>query len=116
MLAEKNMLKKKKDFDLAFKQGRKFEQGHFRLKVKLNKLESSRFGFVVSKKFYKKAVDRNRIKRRLREIIYPRINKIKIPSDMIITVMPGSTDDFKELGKGIDKLFKKIIEAFSKSN
>jgi ribonuclease P protein component len=114
MLALKNRLKKKKDFDLVFKQGQIFKQGLFYFKVRPNKSKTSRFGFIVSKKFSKKAVERNRIKRMLREMIYPRTDKIKIPSDIIITVMPKAGE--KELEKIIDKLFKKVNETFSKSN
>jgi len=112
MLALKNRLKKKKDFDLIFKQGQSFKQGRLYFKFKHNKLESNRFGFIVSKKFSKKAVERNKIKRQIREIVRSKKNKIKLPLDIIITVMPGADD----LEKTIDKAFKKINEAFSKNN
>ncbi|GAI32984.1 unnamed protein product, partial [marine sediment metagenome] len=62
MLNKRNRLKKKKDFDKVFKQGQGFKQDFLYLKIRKNNLKSSRFGFVVSKKFSKKAVIRNKIK------------------------------------------------------
>jgi len=112
MLALKNRLKRKKDFDLVFKQGRSFKQGGLYFRFKPNKLKSSRLGFIVSKKFSKKAVERNKIKRQLKEIIRNKIGKIKISSDIVITTMPGA----ENLEKTIDKALKKINESFSKNN
>jgi len=112
MLSQKNRLKKEKDFEAVFKQGRSFKQGQLVLRARNNKLKSSRFGFVVNKKFSKKAVERNKIKRRLREIIKTRISKIKKPSDAIIIVMPKMNNDFQELEKTIDKLFKKWLSFY----
>jgi ribonuclease P protein component len=106
MLGQKNRLTKKKDFDSVFKQGQSFKQGFLYLKIKKNKLASSRFGFIVSKKFSKKAVERNKIKRRLREIIKEELVKIKKPVDVIIVVNPGTENDFKKLEETINKLFK----------
>ena len=60
MLVQKNRLTKKKDFDKTFKQGQGFKHDFLYLKIKKNNLESSRFGFIVSKKFSKKATERNK--------------------------------------------------------
>jgi ribonuclease P protein component len=106
MLPEKNRLLKKKDFDLVFKQGKNFKQGFLYFKIKKNKLDSSRFGFIVSKKFSKKAVERNKIKRRLREIMKKELPKIKKPIDLIVIVNPGAENDFQKLEEMINKLFK----------
>lgn len=107
MLRQKNRLTKKKDFDVVFKQGKGFVAGFLYLKIKKNNLDSSRFGFIVSKKFSKKAVERNKIKRRLREIIKKELPKIKKPVDLIVIINPGLENDFKKLEKAINKLFEK---------
>ena len=107
MLAPKNRLTKKNDFNAVFKQGQGFRQDFLYLKIKNNDFELSRFGFVVSKKFSKKAAERNKIKRRLREIIKKNLPGIKKPKDVIIIVNPGAENDFKKLEQTIDKLFKK---------
>ncbi len=108
MLPARNRLKKKKDFERIFKEGQGFKQGFLYLKIKKNNLKSSRFGFIVSKKFAKKAVIRNKTKRRLRELIKIKLPEIKKGIDGIIIVIPGlKTTDFQQLEEIINKLFKK---------
>lgn len=46
----------------------------------------SRFAVVISKKIYKSAVKRNRLRRRIFEIIRLELDRIKSPYDYIITV------------------------------
>jgi ribonuclease P protein component len=69
MLLKENRLKKKKDFERVFSQGRNLKGDFLFFKTINNKLEDNRIGFIVSKKVSKKAVERNKIKRRLREIL-----------------------------------------------
>ena len=108
MLPVRNRLKKKKDFERIFKEGQGFKQGFLYLKIKKNNLKSSRFGFIVSKKFAKKAVVRNKTKRRLRELIKIKLPEIKKGIDGIIIVIPGlKATDFRQLEEIINKLFKK---------
>ena len=108
MLAKRNRLKKQKDFERVFKKGRGAKEDFLYLKVVKNELKSSRFGFVVSKKFSKKAVLRNRIKRRLAELIRIKLPKIKKGIDVAIVVMPEfGTRDFWEIEEIVDKLFEK---------
>jgi len=107
MLSKINRLKKDKDFETAFKQGKGFKQGFLYLKIRKNNLDASRFGFVISKKFSKKAVIRNKTKRRLSEIIKKRLPEIKKGMDAIIVVMPGAENEFHKLEDTLDKLFKK---------
>lgn len=105
MLAQANRLKKKKDFENVFKNGKGFKENLLYLKVVKNNLDCSRIGFVVGKNFSKKAVERNRIKRRLREIVQEK--KIGKNLDLIIVVMPKCPDGFEELRETVQKLFKK---------
>ena len=68
-------------FDLLFEKGKWLSQGNLRIiSLDLEKkpqedfsLSNQKFGVSVSKKYFKKAVDRNRIKRLLREVY--RLNK-----------------------------------------
>lgn len=108
MLAFKNRLKKQKDFERVFKGGNGFKQGSLYLKIIENGLQSTRFGFVVSKKFSKKAVDRNRVKRILREVIKNNLSNIKSGLDVVVVVNSGTKIDSEELNKIIVGLFKKI--------
>lgn len=108
MLPKLNRLKKKKDFDKVFKKGGGWKEDFLYLKSVANNLKTSRFGFVVSKKFSKKNTLRNKIKRRLRELVRIKLSQIKKGQDVVIVVIPGfGMKDFWELEEIIIKLFKK---------
>lgn len=70
-------LKKKSEIDLLFKKGKWLSAENMRIIYSSSSekypIESCKIGVSVSKKFFKKAVDRNRIKRLLRESY--RLNK-----------------------------------------
>lgn len=108
MLPKQNRLKKKKDFERIFKKGEGFKEGFLFLKVIKNNLEVSRFGFVVSKAFSKRAVLRNRIKRRLRVAVKARLPEVKAGYDGALMVQKGLIPkDFTEIEKVVSRLFKK---------
>lgn len=112
MLPKKNRLKKKKDFERVFKEGKGFKEDFLFLKLAKNNLNISRFGFAVGQKISKKAVLRNKIKRMLRELVKARLPKIKIGFDGILVALgpvPGGleTRDYKEMEDSVGKLFKK---------
>ena len=108
MLTKINRLKKEKDFERIFKKGKSFKNGFLILKIVLNDLEESRFGFIVSQKVSKKAVLRNKIKRRLRDIIQKNIAKIKKGVDVALIVLPGlEKKSFLETKETLDVLLKK---------
>lgn len=101
----KNRLKKEKDFENVFKNGKGFKEGCLYLKVAKNDLAESRVGFIVGKNFSKKAVERNKIKRRLREIV--KSTKIKDGFDVAVVVTPKTENNYDKLKEIINKLFKK---------
>lgn len=108
MLAKINRLRKNKDIQKVFEKGRTFKQDFLILKILSNDLDESRFAFVISKKFSKKAVTRNKIKRKLREAVYLSLKKIQKGIDLIVIASPGlETKDFEKTKETINKLFKK---------
>ena len=108
MLPKINRLKRKNDFERVFKKGKGFKEDFLTLRIAPNDLEVTRFGFVVSQKVSKKAFLRNKIKRRLRELVRLKLPQLKKGKDEIIIVSPGlETKDFQEVEKNLDKLFKK---------
>lgn len=89
MLKRANRLIQEKDFDQVFRKGKSKKTDSLILKKLKNDLDRSRFGFTVSKKFFKKAVLRNRIKRKLRAAVLRRLGKLEKSSDVVIVALPG---------------------------
>lgn len=88
MLAQKYRIRKKKDIERIFKKGRNIKQDSLILKTASNDLGFYRFGFIVSQKVSKKAVQRNKIKRKLREIVQQRVNFNAAGRDNLFIALP----------------------------
>jgi ribonuclease P protein component len=80
MLAKKHRLLADRDFSKLFAKGKSYGGRGLGLKVAANRSGINRIGFVVSTKVSKNAVDRNRIKRRLREIMRAELPSISTTS------------------------------------
>ena len=108
MLPKENRLKKKRDFEQVFKRGIGLKEDFLFLKIKKNNFGKKRFGFIVSQKVSKKAILRNRIKRKLREIIREKLPSIKPGIDGVLVAQPGlEKKDFSEIKETINSLFKR---------
>lgn len=108
MLLKQNRLKKKKDFERVFKEGKGFKEKFLALRMTENNKEESRIGFVVQKKYFKKAVLRNKIKRQLREQVRKRMAEIKRGYDVVILARAGlEKAGFGEMDKTLEKLLLK---------
>ena len=71
MLPRASRLKRSRDFQAVYKRRSSWASAHLVLYLRHRvprEGEASRLGFVISKKIAKRAHDRNRLKRRLREI------------------------------------------------
>ena len=84
MLAKINRLRKDKDFASLARYGRAYFGQGLSLKCRLNNLSQSRWGFVVSKKVDKRAVMRNKIKRRLRAIVRQNLPHLRTGLDVMV--------------------------------
>ena len=106
MLAKKNRLKKREDFDNVYKKGRRIGSRFFLIKtIKGNK--DTRIGFIVSKKVVSKIVLRNKLKRRMREAVQSFQGDIKKGYDIIIIALFGSSEKkYSELKKDLINLFQ----------
>ena len=108
MLPKENRLKLKKDFEIVFKKGKSFSQDILFLKVLENDSNIKRFGFIVSRKISKKAVIRNKVKRRLREAVGTRLKEARSGVDCVLVALPGIEKRvFVDIKKSVDKLFEK---------
>ncbi len=78
------------DFRHVKDHGKRCRTRHFIVNYVENELTSHRLGMVVQKRFWK-AVQRNRIKRRLREFFRHFKGQLPAPSlDIVIIALPGA--------------------------
>jgi ribonuclease P protein component len=75
------------DFDAVYRAGKRRSSSHFTVFYRANELPQSRFGFSI-KKALGGAVVRNRIRRRLREMV--RCHRLEIPAGWDIVIHPKS--------------------------
>jgi ribonuclease P protein component len=83
MLARQFRITKKEDFEAVYRRGRSFSLGMITMAARDNGSDLTRFGIVVSTKFSKYAVERNRIKRQIREIVRKNGKHIKSGYDIV---------------------------------
>ena len=75
------------EFDAVYRAGKRRSSSHFTVFFGANQLPVSRFGFSI-KKALGGAVVRNRIRRRVREIV--RCHRMEIPAGWDIVIHPKS--------------------------
>jgi ribonuclease P protein component len=76
------------DFDAVYRAGKRRSSSHFTVFFRANQLPVSRFGFSI-KKALGGAVVRNRMRRRMREIV--RCHRMEIPAGWDIVIHPKSS-------------------------
>jgi len=89
-LPREERVRKRKDFDRVFKDGRRVTEGPIYARYVPNGLAFTRVGVAVSTKFGK-AVRRNRARRLLKEAF--RLHKDAMPPGLDIVLLPGSSWD-----------------------
>lgn len=107
MLPFKNRLTRKEDFQLVHKNGKFFSVKSLSLLCLPNNLTQTRIGFVVSKKNLKKATDRNRIRRFLREAFRQKIANIKPGLDIVVHSKLEKSAKLKEIETLVNDLLRK---------
>jgi ribonuclease P protein component len=78
----------KAQFDAVYRTGKRRTSSHFTLFLKPNDLPLSRFGFSI-KKALGGAVLRNRMRRRMREIV--RVHRNELPAGWDVVIHPKSS-------------------------
>ncbi len=115
-------LKKKKVIDFLFSEG-KYVTNH-PLRLVYVKLENSdipiQIGVSVSKRFFKKAVDRNYFKRVLREVYrlnkFPLLENLDAPYAMMLFYQTKSKLSYQEINEKAIELFAKFSEKIKEHN
>lgn len=102
MLPSSYRLTKSRDFEKVLKEKKSFFTPLFVLKTTENNLDCFRVGIIVSQKISKKATQRNKIKRILREAIRKHLKQIRSGFDIVILSRPAILNkEYKEVEKYI---------------
>lgn len=116
MFQKNYRIKKKKDFEIIFKKGKSFKNNLFILKFINNDLGYNRFGFVVSQKVSKKATVRNKVRRRLVEVVKKEEKKINLLEreitgrDLVVVALPSiDNKEFSEIKESLEAALIKIL-------
>lgn len=110
MLQKENRLARKDDFNRIHKRGRFFGEEFLAIRVLANGLELTRVGFLVGLKISKKAVVRNKVRRRLREVFRLLIknDNLKKGFDIIVLVRPAIVKkSYAEIKEAVDVVLRK---------
>ncbi|MFQ5862294.1 MAG: ribonuclease P protein component [Candidatus Brocadiales bacterium] len=106
-LRKKQRLSKRKDFKRVFEEGEAFRGKNLNAYVLTNSLDFSRLGIMTGKKVGG-AVERNRIRRLLRECF--RLNKALLGPGLDIVLIPRK--GFPTTFKGAEGEFKRLVGRF----
>lgn len=112
MLKAQNRLRKRKEFAYIYRNGERYHSTHLSLIKVFSKYQNPRIGFSVSNKIGK-AVVRNKIKRRLREIVRPLVPQIKNCNIIFVAKTNITESTFAELKTEVTQILTKgkIINA-----
>lgn len=115
MLKKENRLTSRFEFNVARKHGNYYEGSlsHLYVLTPTNYTGKTKFGIVVSNKFSKKAVERNRVKRLFREIIR---ENLEVFGDNKWVVIHPKFDCLNRSYEEINSDFTKILQKVSLSN
>jgi len=108
MLPLNNRLSKGKDFEKVNRTGKSRFAENVGIRFVKNDLPHTRVGFVVGIKFSKKSVERNQMKRLLREILRSEVPKIKKGVDVIVIARKREREKIKK-----EKIKQDVINMLS---
>lgn len=91
------------EFDAVYRAGKRFSSSHFTVFVRRNELAQNRFGFSI-KKALGGAVVRNRIRRRVREMV--RCHRQEIPTGWDFVIHPKGSVAKAEFGVLTEELVR----------
>lgn len=122
MLPKKFRLHADNDIKRLVRGGKTFFLPQLTLKYQINDQKALRLGFVVSTKVDKRAVIRNKVKRRMREALRAELENIKNGNDLLFIAKKSCIDlDLVEMKKQIQfalkttHLFKEDVKSLKKS-
>ena len=107
MLKRINRLKKRYQFNYVYKSGEHYSGEHMVLYVVSSKTKNIKVGLAVTKKVGH-AVVRNKVRRRLREIIKTQVPNLKQNNNILVVARENiCSASFEKLSNEFSKLIKK---------
>jgi ribonuclease P protein component len=100
------------DFLRVYKQGRRAQGADFAVVVHANGLDRSRLGLSVSKKIARRAVDRNRVRRILREAF--RLSLAELPRGLDVVLVATASGRAPRLAEARVALLAQVERALRK--
>ncbi|MFZ0499686.1 MAG: ribonuclease P protein component [Steroidobacteraceae bacterium] len=103
-------LRRKSEFDAAYAHGRRFGNGFFAVTASSNHKHGARLGMAVAVRTAGNAVERNRIRRIVRESF--RLHQHALPAvDLVVNAKPQARGaSGAELRAGLAELWQRVIE------
>ena len=96
-MEEKYRIKKNIEFKRLYERSKRFYNRDFKLLVSNNTFDYPRFGFTLTRKFGK-ANKRNKVKRKLKEIIRLNLDKFETGKDYVISPKSHTIEsEYKDL-------------------
>jgi ribonuclease P protein component len=109
MLPRKHRLTADKDVTRVLKKGRAVFTNLLIVKALANEGEGVRTAVIVSTKVHKRAVKRNLIKRRVRELLHTLIPDISTSVDILVMAQPEAVDRSQaDLGAALEYCLKRL--------
>jgi len=91
--SQNERIRKRKDYERLKRKGKRIRGKHFIINYAENGLECHRLGLVVPKRYFKKAVERNRLKRCVREWFRLHKHDIDEPYKDLVVIAIGNIED-----------------------
>jgi ribonuclease P protein component len=106
VLKKINRIGSRKDFLEIKNQGKLIGSPIFGVLVLKKDDDLKKFGFIISKKISKKAVERNKIKRRMAEVLRKNLDKFTLGTRMVFLVKREMINKkIEEIEKEIEKIY-----------
>jgi len=109
MLAKPQRLARDRDFKKIFEQGRAYYSKQLGVKVTNNQRARNHYGIIISTKVSKKAVERNRLKRQISQILKGLDKDLAPGLDLAVVVLPAILGQkFKAVKAELEKVLEKL--------
>ena len=115
-LPAQRRLRRKSDFEAAYARGRRIGNGFFAVTARPNDIDGPRLGLAVSVKIAGSSVERNRLRRTIRESF--RLHQHELPPVDLVVSARGRARDAAgaELRASLTALWKKVAEQCATSS